>query len=486
MGSLTISHNFTGETGYIIAVPKKSTAPLADVICTIDGVAAQTRKTYSAPHSQRSMLIENLDPVWYLIKFYRSVGGVSLDEEILTLAGNALTGSLYPITKYEYVVNRGQSGTDPDWADPVADDIGIRDERLLNQTYWIEERGTGTLRTDEITDRSDDGGGFDFEASLVTGGKVMNDGATYIAWVIERVDASPVSNTANGDYNDIVELTADLDFDPNLHASKVLVANWATSKGILTIPNLTLIPDCKFKLTTHGGSQTWVAIQFDAGDTIECRKSDLNVIWIGSGEECEILFKNNVPYLLKTPAGYETVGQRIYGDSLTELNTVPRDGTQYDQDDLPRLMQWMDEYSVPSISEGTGATQWGYSQILDGETIFPNKGKYARDDVGGTIRVPDDRDRVIAGLRLTDGTSDPERVSQGAGGFQQNKFKQHYHETGTESHDTPKFRRGVAHALRAWGGTIATNFPSTTDDANVGGGTKTRMDNTGMMPLLKV
>lgn len=492
MSSLTISHNFAGETGFVIAVPIKSTAPLSSVICIIDGVAAQTRKTYPAPHSQTSLLIEGLDPVWYLIKFYRSVGGVALDEEILTLAGNALTGALFPITRYEYVVNRGYDNTAPMvtgteiWADPVASDTGIRDERLLNKTYWIEERGTGSLRTDEITDRSDVGGGFDFSAALIAAGKVMNDEATYIATVIERVDAAPTSGGGSSDYNNIVVLIADLDFDPSLHSSKILIANWASDIGTLTMPNLSLLPDCKFKLQTHGGTQSFATIQFDAGDTIEFRKSDLNAIHLGSGEEIEIVIKDNVAYIGDYNGDYPFVGQRIWGDVNTELNAVVRDGTRYIQASEPRLMQWIDEYAVPTISEGTGATQWGYSVLVDGETIYPNKGKYARDNIVGTIRVPDDRDRAMIALKNTDGSPDSERASQGAGGFQQNKLRQHYHETGTETHTPTEFRRGTIHNIRAWGGTTTTNFAASTNDASVGGGTKTRTDNTGMLPLLKV
>lgn len=488
MGSLTGSHNFTGETNYIIMVPKKSTAPLSDVICTIDGVAAQTRKVYAAPHSQRSFLIEGLDPVWYIIKFYRSVGGVALDEEILTLAGNALTGALYPITKYEYVVNRGYDNTAPVatgsevWADPSEGDTGIRDERLLNKTYWIEERGTGSLRTDEITDRSDAGGGFDFSAALIADGKVMNDGATYIATVIERVDAAPTSGGGSSDYNDIVILTADIDFDPTLHASRVLISNWASDIGTLTMPNLSLLPDCKFKLQTHGGTQSFAAIQFDAGDTIEFRKSDLNVLYLGSGEEIEIIIKDNVAYIGDYDGDYDKVGQRVWGDADTELNAVIRNGTQYTQASQPRLMQWIDEYGIVTISEGTGATQWGYSTSLDGETIFPNKGKFARDDVGGTIRVPDDRDRTMIALKNTDGTTDSLRQAQGAGGFQKNTFKAHSH----------RLRGSYGYGNYSGGGNTFWRSPNSAapyEDVDLmedTGGDKTRMDNTGMLPLLKV
>jgi signal peptidase I len=470
MPSLPINHNFFGETGFIIMVPKKSTAPLADVSCTIDGVAAQTRKAYPAPHAQTSLLIENLDPVWYVIHFYRSADGTTLDEEILTVAGNALTGSVYQTTRYEYVVNRGYDNTAPVatgsevWADPVTDDTGIRDERLLNQVYFVNRRGIGDLLSSEITDRSDVGGGWDFTDP----GTTMNDGEVFIVTVINRVDAPPT--TGGSDYNEVVILSADIDFDPSLHNAKILIANWAADIGILTIPNLSLLPDCKFKLTTHGGTQSFVGIQFDTGDTIEFRKSDLNVLWIGSGEEMEIIFKDNVPYALYS-GDYDKVGQRIWGDSLTELNAVKRDGTQYLQSALPRLMQWIDEYSITTITE----TLWASSVNVtkpDGTTVavFPYKGFYARDDGAGKIRVPDDRDKSMRSL-LSD-SGDTKRVTQGAGSYQHDSVGPYTDVQGAHgTTDTADTYNGGA-------------FKFKTFLQNTAG--ETRGKNTGMQPLLKI
>lgn len=476
MASLTISHNFAGETGYIIAVPKKTTAPLSDVICTIDGVPSQTRKAYSAPHSQRSMLIEVLDPVWYYIKFYRSVDGTTLDEEILTLAGNALTGSLYPITKLTYVVNRGQSGTNPDWEDPQEGDQGIRDERLLDQVYWVEQRAVGTLREDEITDRSDDGGGFDFTDDE----KTMADGDTFFAWIIEKVDAAPTTS-GSSDFNDVVILTTDTDYDPSLHSGKTLIANWLSNIGILTIPNLSLVSDSKFRLQTHGGTQSFVGIQLDTGDTVEFLKGDKNVIWLGSGESIEIVIKDNVMYVVGYDGDYRRVGQRIWGDVVDmELNAIVRDGTQYSVDDLPRLVEWISVMGISTISEGTGVGQWGYSEVVDGETIYPNKGKFTLG--GGFIRIPDDRDKVLMGLKNTDGTTDSLRQSQGAGGFQKNTFKEHTHKT-RGSFSYGGYNGGGNSFLRMKSG--ADPFLEEGFNESVGDD-KTRMDNTGMIPLLIV
>lgn len=473
MPSLPINHNFFGETGFLICIPKKSTAPLADVSCIIDGVAAQTRKSYPAPHSQTSLLIEGLDAVWYIIHFYRSSDGTTLDEELLTVAGNALTGSVYQTTRYEYVVNRGYNNTAPVatgsevWADPVTDDHGIRDERLLNQLYFVSRRGVGDLLSSEIVDRSDVGGGLDF-ADLAT---TLNDGEVLFVTVVNRVDAPPNSGSSSSDYNEVVIVTGDIDFDPALHNAKILIANWAADIGILSIPNLSLLPDCKFKLTTHGGSQSFVGIQFDTGDTIEFRKSDLNVLWIGSGEQIEIVIKNNVAYALYPGGDYDRVGQRIWGDSLTELNAVKRDGTQYLQSAMPRLMQWIDEYGVATITE----TLWASSvnvTLPNGSTVavLPYKGFYARNDVAGTIRVPDDRDRSIRGLFAD--TGDTKRVTQGAGGYQHDSVGPYIDTQGAHgTTDTVDTYTGGAFKFK----TFMQNPTGETTGRNI-----------GMQPLLKI
>lgn len=413
MGQLTISHNFSGELNFIVGVPKLTTAPLADVICTIDGVTGQTRIAYAFPHSQVSLLIENLQNAWYTVKFYRSADGTSLDEELLTLAGNALADSVFPIIKYDYVVGRGDadSGVDETWHDPIAGDHGIRDERLLNKVYWVEERGTGTLLPVEIVDRSDDGGGFDFADT----DKIFNDGGVYFVTVIEREDGTASAGpSGSSDYNDILILAADQDYDPVTMGSKLLIANWGTTVGALDIPNFSLVADSKFKLQTHGGSQRNVIIQLDAGNTVQFRGAVVNKIILGKGEMIECLFKSNVMYILDYDGDYARVGRRVYAD-MAELNSLPLDGTQYQQADYPRLVEYVNNLPGGQIvSEVT----WASVVVIDGVNKTPYKGFYAVE--GSTIRVPDERNMGTRTLKTFDSVdaSDTERVKNVPGGYQ--------------------------------------------------------------------
>lgn len=469
MGYLSIRHNFDGDSAnYIIAVPRKTTAPLTNVICTIDGVAGQTRKVYPAPYGQVSLLIEGLDNAWYNVIFYRSSDGTTLDEEILRIAGNAASGQQGTITRKVYTVGGG--GT----YDPNDGDSGLRDPALMGEQYWIEERGTGPMKDSEYTDRSDDGGGFDWND-----GKVFTDGGVYTVFIV-GTSTEPSTNTGGGDFSDIYELTEDEDYDAGTMGGKVIVVNGSDTVVTLAIPNLSLVPDSKFRMTTHGGSQRNAIIQFDAGDTVEFLRGDENKVILGEGEEIEIVFKDNTPYVTFYSGEARVACSRILSDTngSNDLNRLPADGTQYQQSYVPRVMWQIDRLGIPTVTEA----QWAATATVDGKTVYPNKSKFARDDVGGTIRFPDDRDFTYRALKNLDGTTDPDLYSQGAGGRQLNSVGPHVHDmrfsvsAGGYAGGSNTFARGqVAYAF----GNI-----DLMDDAGIGIGTKTKVDSINLFPLI--
>lgn len=472
-GNLKISHNFSGETGYVIMVPKKTTAPLADVVCTIDGVTNQTRKVYAAPHSQTSVLIENLFHEWYFIKFYRSLDGVSLDQEILTLAGNATSGAIYPITRFEYIVGRGE-GELYIWSDPIPGDVGLRDERLLNKTYWVEERGTGSLLqqnpSEEIIDRSDEGGGFDF----VQEGKSFEAGGVYVVTMIEKVDLTGEGGGGGSDYNDILILDVNQDFDPATMNGKLLIAQFPGNIGLLNFPNLSTLADCKFKLQSHFAFQRYVKMQFDVGDSITFLNQDLNVLYLGRGEFIECLIRDNVIYVMGYDGEYRRLGLRVWADKQ-ELNSLLANGTQYNQSEYPRLMQFVD--SLPSANVVSEAT-WASSQTINGKTVYPNKGLFARDDVAGKIRVPDMRNMHIRALKYLDGTSDSERLINKPGGYQIDRVGPHRH------NDVPKKINDIDRGTNGANSLFSLDDSDDTSNAGEGISADTRGENIGLIPLI--
>lgn len=404
LGRIELVHSFLGETGYVILLWVKTESPLASVIGYVTGTGLgaqnatnQTRVVYPAAHSQQTLLIEDLDPVMFLVRAYRSADGVSLDTQINEIAVDAGSRSTYSTTTYEYVVDRGYTNLAPVvtgdevWADPVDGSIELRDERLLDQDYAVFMRGLGQRRADEITDRTDAGGGFDLAVPL----EVFNSGDTIFVTVQNRVDATGESGSGSGaEVSDVFPITEDQDFDAATMNGKLLYVNYPGAViGVLTFPNLSLIADSSFKVATHGGAQTYLSLQLDAGDTVRFQGDDKNVIHLGKSEEISIMIRNNIMYVLSDGTNYKRLGQRIWGDKL-ELNSVYRDGTQYTQASQPRMMEFVD--SLP-----------GGQVISEAAWAAGDKSKFARDDVGGTIRVPDSRTKFVRAVSAVDGSVVP-------------------------------------------------------------------------------
>jgi hypothetical protein len=480
MGNLKLRFHIEGETDYVLVRWFKNSAPLTQATGLVNGTLVD-QVVYPAPHSEESLLIDELDPVMYLVRWYRSVDGINPDVELINLSGDAGSRSEYSVSRFTYVVDRGYNNESPVstgtqvWSDPVSNTIELRDERLANGKYYVKERGTGDIMDEEITDRTDAGGGFDWTVPE----KVFNEGGVYFVYLLNRVDqvgdGSSGSGGGSGTSN-IVLIEDDMDFTGAM-LGKTLVASYTEFMKTLAMPNLLLIADGIIDIMTHDlieEAQQYLAIQFDAGNTVNMLGDAYNVIYMGQGEHMRIQFKNNIAFILKAPEGYYTVGQPIYS-YVQRKNTVLGIGTQYTQPNQPRLMQWIDMYGVPTVSEAT----WAALVSSEGVNEQINRGKFARDDAGaGTIRVPDFRDTATISLKYTDGTVDSERMSQGPGGYQQNRFKSHNHRH-KGAYDSG-YDGGGNNFLRI----RSTNAFGSADAIEATGGLKTRIDSIGLLPLL--
>lgn len=401
-GFLNLSHNFAGESQFIVAEWVKSTAQGTPVVGHVTGAPGlgaqndtdQTQVFYPAPHVNEQLQIINLPEDWMLVRFWRSSDGTAKDVLLLELAGNARTGAVYPITRYEYVVDRGYNNTTPVvtegvWSDPVTNDTGIRDTRLLDKTYWVQERGTGDLLAAEITDRSDAGGGFDFVELL----KVMNSGAVYIVYVLERIEANGDDSGISASNDDVYILNSNEDYDPVTMGGRTIIADFATTIGTLTIPNLAIVADSRFKIQTHTGTQRNLVIQLDVGDTVNFRKQAVNKIIMGEAEELEFLIKDNVMYCLSPSPNHDQLGKQIFA-YMVLLNTLPGDGVSRVLADFPRVEELLDALPVTSV---VNDTVWNTSSVAaDGQTVYVNKGKWMRD--GANFRPPLIEGYVIKGV----------------------------------------------------------------------------------------
>lgn len=473
-GFLNIGHNFTGLTDYLIVDWVKSTAQGTPVVGHVTGTGLggqndtdATEVNYPAPHVEETLQITEISTVWHLVRFWRSSDGIAKDELLLTLAGNARTGALFPINRYEYVVGRGQS--DPGvWADPVQDDTGIGDTRLQDKTYWIEERGTGSLLAAEIANRV--AGGFDF----VDVNKVMNDGGVYVAYVINQVDLPGEDSGGDSDGSDVFILSADDDYDPLTMGGRTIIADFATTVGTLNIPNLTLVADSRFILQTHSGMQRNVVIQLDAGDTIRFNGEDVNSIVLGQSEEIEILFKDNVAYVMNDNTGNKQLGKQEFAYREL-LNTVIADGDLLALADYPRVAILLNK--LPALSVVSEVTWQTTALQADGQTVAINKGKWMSDGVN--FRPPDLRDKVIKGV-------DSAAVY---GRYEHQTLMQHQHlwgganDNGGTPYVSENHGAGGNSSYQLNGSSAAPTHYRTGDVYNVGS-TDQKVNNTGLLPLI--
>lgn len=484
--NIKLAINFTGETGYVICVPRKTTAPLTNVVCTIDGVPAQTRKVYPAPHTQAQMIVEGLDPVIYFFKFYRSTDGVTLDEQINIIAIDAKTGASQVLTRYTYVVDRGDSGavSGSVWSDPIAGDSGIGDERLAGRQYYIEERGTGSLMENEIVNRL--AGGFDFADPA----KVFEAGV-YFAWVVNDVTLPDSTGTRATDTPTIVLLPTNTTYDPVIHSGMILQAAAASAVLVLTLPALGTLADGFFMLDSNGGVQRNFLLQLSGGDTANFLGLARNKIILGRGESVRAVIAAGVLYLYDYSGDARKRGQIVWGFYNTP-NTYYLAGTGPHQlTDWPAVAEIINNLNPLSII--TSFVTWG-NNITDTILKYPNKGKWCVPG-DGTFYFPDMRKQYIRAIdfNITSPGADPitiptdtHRISQGPGGFQKQALEEHYHLAGTETPPGPPYRSGAPHAVRAWSATAGapSGNPASTAvniDAQPG---DNRTDNQGSLPLM--
>jgi hypothetical protein len=214
---------------------------------------------------------------------------------------------------------------------------------------------------------------------------------------------------------------------------------------------------------------------------------DKNVIHLGKSEMIAIMIRNNVMYVISDDTNYRKLGQRIYGDKV-ELNTIRMDGTLYDQADQPRLMEFIESLDGTQIAtEG----QWASSQVVNyivpevgtatTKSIFPYKSMFARDDVGGTIRVPDETDMIRKGYAAGQTGRPVDKV----GGRQVDDVGEHYHALPIREDNATLGFGGIALTVPSRPYEDMTASATTTViHRSAKAGSKTTPENTGLIPLL--
>jgi hypothetical protein len=387
MARIGLNISVSGFSGQLLIRWVKASAPLVQV-----GRSTAFSFPYDAVYN-----ILGLDPVVYIVQLWRSSDGVDLTQLIKDWSIDASKITVTNFVTYQYLTDRGWDNTTPTvtdgvWADPVANDSFLIDTRLdgiPQDDLQVVEAGYGPKLNSEYSLYP--GGGIELLA-----GKVFDSGVSWFitASTIEEIPAAPVSSSANM-FSDVEVLTADRDVyisDLDNLYNKLVIANWAGSVGELVFPDLALIPDgTHITFQTQKGSQNYLKLQFDAGDSARFLNQDVNVIYLAKCEKISFYFFGGACYVIDYDGrGQERGGVWVDYDStrhtdLSNLILANESTGVLDGDDYPGIYAWLLTLPSGTVPLGTAVGQWSYDS---GGSVYPNKRYYGIDTGAGTFRVP--------------------------------------------------------------------------------------------------
>jgi hypothetical protein len=424
--------------------------------------------SFAPPHpSSRVVSVLLDDDVAHICKIYYSVDGVVLGSLKHEWEFQPVNESLDGRQPQElHVIPAG--GTPAEF-EIEADQDEYNNVDFAGLDFYPEQRATGPYRDDEwdfITT-----GGF-----KLLGGRKFTDGDTWFLHFIPKIRLDSFPST--GQLNDINIVTANEVLDSD-YQKKNNYADFATALAVTSWPAFASLPNQRMTFSTHGGLQRYWTQQFNGGDTVKFLGQSVNSIDLGQGEFLEVIIKGGIAYVINYSGDAARVGERFWGDRL-ELNSIFRDGTEYDQDDYPRLVKWIKALPLGQV---LNYTDWELTETINGVLRYKNKSKFAIDDVAGTFRVPDDRNRFVRALKYVDATVDTERRTQGPGGYQADAIKVLTDVKGVKI--TGNNTVGPAASPLDSVNSTGSEF-DLTHCFDIGDGAETRGENYGQYPLLRI
>lgn len=376
MARIGLNISVSGLTGKLIIRWVKASAPLAEV-----GRSAAFDFPYEDVYT-----INNLNRVVYIVELWRSTDGVALDQLIKDWSIDASVVNTATLETYQYQVDRGWDNTTPDstgaevWADPVDLDTELTDERL-----------DGAAKSELIVHQSGYGRLLDAEYDLKPGGGIiLLAGKTFDSGVPWSITVSKVDDTAldpgplgsGGQFEGVEVITADQDFDDLATplANKLVIADFPGSVGVVTFPDLALIPDgTHVTFNTHKGNQNYLTLQFDAGDTVEYLNEEVNVIYLAPCQTISLFFFDGVCYVVREPSNGLNRGKiEPDFDAARAENTraylLADEATgELNEADYPGMYAFIEALGSGVVNLGGGVGEWSYDS---GGGVYPHKRKF--------------------------------------------------------------------------------------------------------------
>lgn len=419
----------------------------------------------------------NIRDVVYTVSLYEQPGGVGVGTLIkahdVTVSTSTITGDF----DIETIVD-GLQPEDPTSGASTSPAIAA----LIGKNYYVVQRSVGQrreVRTPEITIDNTVG------TYSLLGGETFNTEDTWIIKIRAQYVINPPGSQGLGAYKDVVLITANYTVTSS-DFGKLLIVDGMAAVITLQLPVIAdIITKLSLWIRSVGTNQNYVVIKAALGETISATATTSNTFILGKATEAEIINLGGTLYGFTDDVDIKKRGQMEWG-YYRGINRLIADGTEYLTADYPGLKKaidampvgevvtytvWNQSVAIPYVFEDTQA---GTDQIIESKTVTPNKAYFALSDDGTHFRVPDLRNKFIRALRFTNGFSDDERYTQGAGGYQIDQFKKHNHQS-DNSNNVGGFGK-----------------PTTGNDATEGpwlitggtGWTETRGENIGQIPLI--
>lgn len=480
MAKIYIKYDFSAiSSPYIILVCVENSAPLAEV-----GRIVLSPGSYAGGST-----FSGINPTQHTVKYYQSGDGSALGSLIGTLSVDA---TIYNEPQIEIITFQVDAGRGEPYYDPAAGDNSYSNPSLAGCTkdpegegdkFVLYQEGLGMVDPSYIDDSTN---GFTFNTD-----KTFQPDERYQIIKYVTVSTQP-QELITRPFADIIELDADITFG-STHYNSFIRADFAGSVGTITFPAHASVPNyTRVKISTHGGSQNYLVLQFNGSETVKFCNQNKNKIYLAKCEEIELHWKDGVCYVVDYKGAFLNRGNVVASYAATSGPFLPAHvdtGVLY-KTDYPGLYAFIE--SLP-VGTAVALANWNDTQTINGETKYVNRSRYGIDTITETFRVPHLANLTHRFLKAS-GTTDTERVNDVAGGYQADELREHDHTThaqgGIAGSGGPYFLNRAAGSKRYagaggdnfGGGTAVDDTMRTSED----GGIETRMENYGQIPLIQL
>jgi hypothetical protein len=427
-------------------------------------------QAFAAPHtSPRNISFTNVNSVVHIVKIFENAtntpGGTIRHQFIYdpSFANAEIRDDLF----LHVGITAGMVAGATSYADPTLDGWNYSIE--LRQSYGTLEPGTEWDKT-----------------TSPVGWILLIDGYTFQPDEVYVLHFQPKITTVTPASPPIVSKIFDevLLVDDTIALDNTVVGKAVWISGInpsmeVTLPDITTVLTNRIiPFFSQGGAHINAVIKTFGAQKIDWLTGNLSEVVIGKSEHIW-LFKWVDPLdssiynwkVLQAEGNFKTVGEKVFSDLTTELNTVFADGSLLDRSAYKRLWNYVQSLDASDlVSDAT----WG--------TGTSNKGKYSTGDGSTTFRIP--QLYATGYLRGVDG------VTRKSGSFQDHALLSHKHEQTIGTLVTTLFGRGIARLIGRYNGTVnsqtdLTGVPCDDSGVAVAADSENRTKNTGQYILIR-